>query len=122
MLADAKTIISRSIAAVLPDEAVRRALDGRSFARPVTLVAIGKAAWRMANRKAIPPSIMSRRISPFLSRRRRTPALIASPITPRFRFGKHTSVETAVLFGSSLFIKHPFSARRRCLGVRFFPF
>lgn len=48
MLADAKTIISRSIAAVLPDEAVRRALDGRSFARPVTLVAIGKAAWRMA--------------------------------------------------------------------------
>ncbi len=48
MLSDAKTIISRSIAAVLPDEAVRRALEGRTFSRPVTLVAIGKAAWRMA--------------------------------------------------------------------------
>lgn len=48
MLSDAKTIISRSIAAVLPDEAVRRALAGRAFTRPVTMVAIGKAAWRMA--------------------------------------------------------------------------
>ncbi len=48
MLSDAKTIIFRSIAAVLPDEAVRRALEGRVFSRPVTLVAIGKAAWRMA--------------------------------------------------------------------------
>jgi len=48
MLSDAKTIISRSIAAVLPDEAVARALAGRAFSRPVVLVAIGKAAWRMA--------------------------------------------------------------------------
>ena len=48
MLTDAKTIITRSIAAVLPDEAVRRALAGRQFDHPVTLVAIGKAAWRMA--------------------------------------------------------------------------
>lgn len=48
MLTDAQTIISRSIAAVLPDEAVLRVLRGRGFSRPVTLVAIGKAAWRMA--------------------------------------------------------------------------
>lgn len=48
MLSDAKRIIADSISAVLPDEAVRRALEGRSFPRGVTLVAIGKAAWRMA--------------------------------------------------------------------------
>ena len=48
MLQDAKRIISDSIAAVLPDEAVRRALCGRCFPRGATLVAIGKAAWRMA--------------------------------------------------------------------------
>lgn len=47
MLRDAKKIISDSIAAVLPDAAVRRALAGRSFPRGVVLVAIGKAAWRM---------------------------------------------------------------------------
>jgi len=45
---DAKRIISDSIAAVLPDAAVRRALEGRAFPRGVVLVAIGKAAWRMA--------------------------------------------------------------------------
>jgi len=49
MIADAKRIISDSIASVLPDAAVRRALGGRAFSRGVTLVAIGKAAWRMAN-------------------------------------------------------------------------
>ena len=49
MLHDAQQIISDSIAAVLPDEAVRRALTGRSFAGRVVLVAIGKASWRMAN-------------------------------------------------------------------------
>ncbi len=48
MLTDAHKIISDSIAAVLPDEAVRRALTGRSFPGDVVLVAIGKAAWRMA--------------------------------------------------------------------------
>jgi len=48
MLTDAHKIISDSIAAVLPDAAVRRALSGRCFPRGVTLVAIGKAAWRMA--------------------------------------------------------------------------
>ena len=49
MLHDAHKIISDSIAAVLPDEAVRRALTDRSFPGRVVLVAIGKAAWRMAN-------------------------------------------------------------------------
>ena len=49
MLNDAKRIISDSIAAVLPDEAVRRALTGRRFPGKVVLVAIGKAAWRMAH-------------------------------------------------------------------------
>lgn len=49
MFRDAQKIISDSIAAVLPDEAVRRALTGRSFPGQVVLVAIGKAAWRMAN-------------------------------------------------------------------------
>lgn len=46
---DAKRIIEESVAAVLPDAAVRRALEGRAFPRGVTLVAIGKAAWRMAS-------------------------------------------------------------------------
>ena len=49
MLEDARKIIHDSIAASLPDEAVRRALDGRAFPGGVVLVAIGKAAWRMAN-------------------------------------------------------------------------
>ena len=48
MLGDAQKMVSRSIAAVLPDEAVFRALRGRTFSRPVIVVAIGKAAWRMA--------------------------------------------------------------------------
>ena len=45
---DAERIIADSIAAVLPDAAVMRALEGRAFPNGVTLVAIGKAAWRMA--------------------------------------------------------------------------
>lgn len=49
MLSDAQKIIFDSIAAVLPDEAVRRALMGRRFPGRVVLVAIGKAAWRMAH-------------------------------------------------------------------------
>ena len=49
MISDAKRIIADSIAAVLPDAAVQRALAGRTFPRGVTLIAIGKAAWRMAN-------------------------------------------------------------------------
>lgn len=45
---DAQTIIRRSIQSVLPDEAVRRALQGRTFSGKVVLVAAGKAAWQMA--------------------------------------------------------------------------
>lgn len=45
---DAAYIIRRSIAEVLPDAAVRRALEGRSFSGRVVLVAVGKAAWQMA--------------------------------------------------------------------------
>lgn len=45
---DARQIIDRSIQAVLPDEAVRRALKGRKFPGRVVLVAAGKAAWQMA--------------------------------------------------------------------------
>ena len=44
----ADAIIKASIAAVLPDEAVKRALEGRSFPGRVLLVAAGKAAWQMA--------------------------------------------------------------------------
>ena len=45
---DAQTIIRRSIQAVLPDEAVRRALAHRQFPGGVVLIAAGKAAWQMA--------------------------------------------------------------------------
>ena len=45
---DADAIIRAAIAAVLPDEAVRRALKGRHFPGRVLLVAAGKAAWQMA--------------------------------------------------------------------------
>ncbi|MBR1972788.1 MAG: glycerate kinase [Oscillospiraceae bacterium] len=41
-------IISAAIRAVLPDEAVRRALTGQTFPGRVRLVAAGKAAWQMA--------------------------------------------------------------------------
>ena len=46
---DAKYIYTHAIEAVLPDEAVRRALTGQSFPGRVILVAAGKAAWRMAS-------------------------------------------------------------------------
>ena len=42
------TIIKASITAVLPDEAVKRALDGQTFPGRVLLVSAGKAAWQMA--------------------------------------------------------------------------
>ena len=48
IIQDANKIIRDSIDAVLPDAAVRRALAGREFNKPVKLIAIGKAAWRMA--------------------------------------------------------------------------
>ncbi|MBQ3488838.1 MAG: DUF4147 domain-containing protein, partial [Clostridia bacterium] len=44
----ADAIIRASIAAVLPDEAVKRALEGQSFPGRVLLGAAGKAAWQMA--------------------------------------------------------------------------
>ncbi len=47
---DCEHITARAIAAVQPDAAVRRALDGKTFAGGrVILVAIGKAAWSMAS-------------------------------------------------------------------------
>ena len=46
--AHADKIIAASIQAVLPDEAVARALKGRAFPGRVLLVAAGKAAWQMA--------------------------------------------------------------------------
>lgn len=48
MRQDADAIISASIKAVQPDDAVRRALEGKSFPGRVFLVAAGKAAWQMA--------------------------------------------------------------------------
>ena len=47
--AQAETIVTASIRAVLPDEAVRRALQGFAPAGRVFLVAAGKAAWQMAH-------------------------------------------------------------------------
>ena len=44
----ADTIVSASIKAVQPDDAVRRALAGQHFPGRVLLVAAGKAAWKMA--------------------------------------------------------------------------
>ena len=44
----ADAIIAASIQAVLPDEAVKRALSGKDFPGRVLLVAAGKAAWQMA--------------------------------------------------------------------------
>lgn len=49
IIQDAQRIVHDSIKAVLPDAAVRRALAGRRFSKPVKLIAIGKAAWRMAH-------------------------------------------------------------------------
>ena len=45
---DADAIVRASIAAVLPDAAVRRALENADFPGRVLLVAAGKAAWQMA--------------------------------------------------------------------------
>jgi len=45
---DADYIINQSIAAVMPDQAVKAALAGKTFPGRVILVAAGKAAWRMA--------------------------------------------------------------------------
>jgi hydroxypyruvate reductase len=45
---DALEIARKAIDAVLPENALKRALEGRLFPGKVVLVAIGKAAWRMA--------------------------------------------------------------------------
>lgn len=46
---DADVIIEKSIAAVLPDAAVEKALSGKDFGSgKVYLVSIGKSAWQMA--------------------------------------------------------------------------
>ena len=45
---DADIIVQESIKAVLPDEAVSRALKDRTFPGKVVLVSIGKAGWQMA--------------------------------------------------------------------------
>ena len=44
----ADTIVKHAIAAVSPDEAVERALNGKEFSGRVVLIAAGKAAWQMA--------------------------------------------------------------------------
>ena len=44
----AQAIVNVAIAAVQPDEAVRRALEGKDFPGRVLLVATGKAGWQMA--------------------------------------------------------------------------
>ncbi len=44
----AEEIIEKSIRAVMPDTAVKRALSGRVFSGRVVLVSAGKAAWQMA--------------------------------------------------------------------------
>ena len=46
---DAKRIWQAAISAVQPDSAVRRALETADFTGNIHLVAIGKAAWSMAN-------------------------------------------------------------------------
>ena len=46
---DAVNIVTAAIAAVKPDAAVRRALDGMTFPGRVFLVAVGKAGWQMVH-------------------------------------------------------------------------
>ncbi len=49
MLNDAKLIIQKAIDAVLPEATVKTALEEYALTTPCHLIAIGKAAWRMAN-------------------------------------------------------------------------
>ena len=46
---DARTLIDKAIETNLPEEAVKNALNNHTFSKNIYLVAIGKAAWRMAN-------------------------------------------------------------------------
>ena len=54
--AQGEQIVRGALRAVLPDEAVRRALKDARFPGRVFLVAAGKAAWQMASvaREALP--------------------------------------------------------------------
>lgn len=45
---DAMFIVDEAIRRVMPDAAVRRALEGRTFPGQVVMISVGKAAWRMA--------------------------------------------------------------------------
>ena len=45
---DADYIVQKAIAAVMPEDAVRKALAGKTYPGKVILVAAGKAAWQMA--------------------------------------------------------------------------
>lgn len=45
---NAEQIMRGAIRAVTPDEAVRRALEGKEFSGRIFIVAVGKAAWQMA--------------------------------------------------------------------------
>lgn len=50
---EAEQIVRKSIRAVLPDEAVRKALTGRKFGKgKLYMVAVGKAGWQMARAAA----------------------------------------------------------------------
>ena len=49
VVSDANRIVDAAIKQVLPDAAVERALKDKHPAKPVTIVALGKAAWRMAD-------------------------------------------------------------------------
>lgn len=46
---DINTIVNEALQEVLPDSAVKKALEGKNFSGDIYLVAIGKAAWQMAN-------------------------------------------------------------------------
>ena len=46
---DSERVVRKAISACLPDEAVRRALEGKEFPGRVVLISVGKAAWRMAD-------------------------------------------------------------------------
>ncbi|MGM9605544.1 MAG: glycerate kinase [Faecousia sp.] len=45
---DAECIVRRAIASVCPEEAVKKSLSGQRFSGRLYLVAVGKAAWKMA--------------------------------------------------------------------------
>jgi hydroxypyruvate reductase len=49
---DAQAIVKEAIEAVLPEAAVERALERHEIQGEVVIVAIGKAAWRMAKAAA----------------------------------------------------------------------